>query len=139
VAFLIGYAIRGTNLAWMMPYVDPMALLIISLALIPMPLKTVRDALADILLMTPQDLRQSVDRTAANVVERYGFVSYRAYVARVGRGTQIELHFIAPLAWPARTLEEWDNLREKIGAELGEPSPDRWLTIAFTTRLDWAA
>ena len=33
----------------------------------------------------------------SKIVLRYQFLSYRAYVARVGRGRQIELYFIVPM------------------------------------------
>jgi predicted Co/Zn/Cd cation transporter (cation efflux family) len=29
-------------------------------------------------------------------------------------------------------------LRDEVGNALGEESPDRWLTIAFTTDVEWA-
>ena len=61
-----------------------------------------------------------------------------AYVAKVGRGRQIELYFIVPAGWPARALEEWDALRDEIGEAIGGDSPDRWLTIVFTTDREWA-
>jgi predicted Co/Zn/Cd cation transporter (cation efflux family) len=138
VAFLAGLAIRGTELAWMAPYIDPAVLALVCLAIIPVPLGTVRRALADILLVTPAELKQHVDEVARQVVQAQGFLSYRAYVARVGRGRQIELYFIAPPGWPARTLEQWDALRDRISEAIGGESPDRWLTIAFTTDAEWA-
>ncbi|MGQ3675792.1 cation diffusion facilitator family transporter [Xanthobacter sp. TB0139] len=138
LAFLFGYAIQDTSLAWMSPYIDPTVLALVCLVIIPIPARTVKRALADILLVTPSDLKHHVDAVSQEVVDRYGFESYRAYVARVGRGRQIELYFIVPQHWPARRLEEWDDMREEIGAALGDPSPDRWLTIVFTTDPKWA-
>jgi predicted Co/Zn/Cd cation transporter (cation efflux family) len=138
VAFLAGLAIDGTELAWMAPYIDPAVLALVCLAIIPVPLGTVRRALADILLVTPVELKRHVDGVARQVVGRHGFLSYRAYVAQVGRGRQIELYFIVPPGWPARTLEAWDALRDEIGEAIGGDSPDRWLTIAFTTDREWA-
>lgn len=38
---------------------------------------------------------------------------------------------------PPRPLLEWDHLRDEIGDALGESSPDRWLTIMFTTDREW--
>jgi len=38
---------------------------------------------------------------------------------------------------PPRALAEWDALRDTIGTALGEESPDRWLTIMFTTDREW--
>lgn len=138
LAFLLGFLIKGTSLRWLAPYVDPAALALVSLAVIPVPLGTIRRAVADILLVTPQGMKDDVDAVARAAVQRHGFLSYRAYVARVGRGSQIELYFIVPANWPARRLEEWDSLRDEIGRALGPDSPDRWLTIVFTTDPEWA-
>ncbi|ENN88659.1 Cation diffusion facilitator family transporter, putative [Rhizobium freirei PRF 81] len=138
LAFVFGFAIQGTALQWMSPYVDPVALAIVCLVVIPMPLGTIKQAFADILLVTPAALKEHVDRVAADVVHRYNFDYYRSYVARVGRGKQIELYFIAPRDGPAKKLEEWDQIRDEIGEAIGDESPDRWLTIAFTTDPEWA-
>ncbi|WP_374321116.1 cation diffusion facilitator family transporter [Pseudoxanthomonas kaohsiungensis] len=138
VAFAIGLAIQGTRLEWISPYIDPAVLALVCLVVFPVPLGAVRQALEEILLVTPTELKQHVDRVAGEVVARHGFTGYRAYVAKVGRGRQIELYFIAPSGWPARTLEEWDALRDEIGEAIGGDSPDRWLTIAFTTDREWA-
>lgn len=138
IAFVSGYLIQNTRYEWLAPYIDPAMLTFVCLVVIPMPVATVRQAVADILLVTPSDLKQQVDDVAQAVVGRYGFLSYRAYVARVGRGRQIELYFIVPTNLPPRPLEEWDRIRDEIGDTLGEASPDRWLTIVFTTDPEWA-
>lgn len=138
VAFIFGYAIRGTKLDWMSPYVDPVTLALVCIIVIPIPAGTIKQAFADILLVTPSDLKGHVDSIADEIVRRYGFLSYRSYVARVGRGRQIELYFIVPKDGPAKKLEEWDRIRDEIGEAIGDDSPDRWLTIAFTTDPEWA-
>lgn len=138
VAFVTGYMIQNTGLKWMSPYIDPAALAIVCLIVIPIPIGTVRQALAEILLVTPPDLMRHVEDVAEQFVQRYQFLSYRAYVARVGRGRQIELYFIVPSGLPAKRLEEWDNIRDEIGNAIGNDTPDRWLTIAFTTDQEWA-
>lgn len=137
IAFVIGYLVQGTDLAWISPYIDPVVLALICLVLIPLPAGTVKQALADILLVTPPDLRRHVNTVAEEIVRRHGFVSFRSYVARVGRGRQIELYFIVPRDWPARRLEDWDRLRDEIGQAIGDEGPDRWLTIVFTTDPEW--
>ena len=138
IAFVFGYLIQGTGLAWLSPYIDPAVLAIVCLVIIPIPAGTIRQALADILLVTPADLKQHVDTVAAGIVERHGFLSYRAYVARVGRGRQIELYFLVPTDWPPKRLEDWDRIRDEVGEAIGDDTPDRWLTIAFTTDPEWA-
>ncbi|WP_397453625.1 cation diffusion facilitator family transporter [Pseudomonas sp. NA-150] len=138
VAFFVGVMVTETSYAWLAPYVDPAALAIICLVIIPMPLRTIQRAFSDILLVTPPGLKLRVGEVAEAVVNEYGFLSYEAYVAKIGRAQQIELYFIVPSGEPARTLEAWDEIRDKIGDTLGDEGPHRWLTIAFTTDPHWA-
>lgn len=138
MAFVFGYLVQGTGLEWTSPYVDPVVLAVVCIIIIPIPLGTIKQALADILLVTPADLKRHVDQVAEETVKRHGFLSYRAYVARVGRGRQFELFFIVPPDWPAKRLQEWDLIRDEVGEALGDEGPDRWLTIAFTTDPEWA-
>lgn len=138
VAFLIGYAIQGTELAWTSPYIDPAVLAVVCLVIIPMPLNTVRHALADVFLVTPPDLKRHVDSVAQKFVQTHGLLSYRAYVARVGRSKVIELYFIVPAEAPAKTIAEWDALREQASIAIGDRGPHRWITVVFTGDAEWA-
>ena len=138
IAFIGGWLVEGTELAWAAPYVDPAVLAIVCLVIIPMPIRTVRQAFSDILLITPEALKAHVDEVARAIVAKHDFVSYRAYVAKVGRLMQVELYLIVPPGLPAKTIEEWDALRNEIGDALGDEGPDRWLTIAFTADKEWA-
>lgn len=138
VAFVGGYVLGGTQWAWLVPYIDPAILLVVCLFVVVAPMGTVRQALSDILLITPLDLQTHVDEVARDIVARHGFLEFRSYVAKVGRGEQIELFFVVRADDPPRALIEWDRLRDEIGEALGEESPDRWLTIMFTTDREWA-
>jgi len=137
LAFLGGAWLHGTRLAWLGPYIDPAILAAVCLFVMVAPLGTVRRAVSDILLVTPPALQAHVDAVARAVVREHGFIEHRSYVAQVGRGQQIELFFVVPADDPPRALAEWDALRDTIGAALGEESPDRWLTIMFTTDREW--
>lgn len=138
VAFCIGYGVQGTRYEWISPYIDPAVLAVVCAVIIPLPLSVIRQALSEMLLVTPADLKQHVDSVAQAFVERYRFASYRAYVAKVGRSQEIELYFIVPPDMPARTVAAWDSLRDEIGNALGADSPDRWLTVVFTGDPEWA-
>jgi predicted Co/Zn/Cd cation transporter (cation efflux family) len=138
IAFIIGYALKGTAFDWISPYVDPAVLALVCVVIIPLPIGAIRQALSDILLIAPADLKTRVDQVASETIERHGFLSHRAYVARVGRATQIELYFIVPRGLSPKGIEEWDRIRDEVGRTIGEEGPDRWLTIAFTGNVAWA-
>jgi len=138
IAFCFGYAVQGTSLEWVSPYIDPAVLALVCLVIVPLPMSVVRQALADIFLVTPGDLKQHVDAVAQAFVERHGLQSYRAYVAKVGRSREIELYFIVPPQMAAKTIEQWDAWRNEIGEALGGDGPNRWMTVVFTGDPEWA-
>ena len=113
LAFSVGHAIEGTSLDYLTPYIDPAVLALVCLVIIPMPIGTIRRALADVLLITPPDLKEHVDEVARTLTQRYGFTSHRSYVAKVGRGRQIEL-FRRAQDLPAKPLEQWDRIRDEV-------------------------
>ncbi|MDU9390038.1 cation diffusion facilitator family transporter [Pseudomonas japonica] len=138
VAFCVGIAVQGTEWEWISPYIDPAVLGLVCLVIIPLPLSVIRQALADMFLVTPGDLKQHVDEVAQAFVERHSMLSYRAYVAKVGRSREIELYFIVPRTMAARNIAEWDAWRDEIGNAIGGEGPDRWLTVVFTGDPEWA-
>ncbi|MBF8726928.1 cation diffusion facilitator family transporter [Pseudomonas putida] len=138
IAFCFGYAVQGTSLEGVSPYIDPAVLALVCLVIVPLPMSVVRQALADIFLVTPGDLKQHVDAVAQAFVERHGLQSYRAYVAKVGRSREIELYFIVPPQMAAKTIEQWDAWRNEIGEAIGGEGPNRWLTVVFTGDPEWA-
>ena len=138
IAFVIGFLVQGTELEWISPYIDPTVLAIVCVLIIPLPISTIRQALADIFLVTPADLKEHVDSVARDFLKKHDLVSYRAYVARMGRCRDIEIYFIVPPDAPARTIAEWDAMRDEVGELIGDKGPDRWLTVVFTGDPEWA-
>lgn len=133
IAFCIGKLLQGGPWDHLTRYIDPAVLLLVCVLLLPTPIGTLKKALGEIAFMTPPALKAEVDAVAERIVAEEGFSGHRAYVSRLGRSAQIELAFIVPPGLPARPLEDWDAIRDRIGAELDEANPHRWITIAFTT------
>src|SRR4029079_10433897 len=78
------------------PYADPVVLALLTLALVFVPIRTVRKALQEILLITPPALDAHVRIVMDRVVARHGFKTYTSYVAKVGRAQFIEIHIEVP-------------------------------------------
>jgi predicted Co/Zn/Cd cation transporter (cation efflux family) len=138
VAFVIAAALKGTAYEHWTPYVDPAILIVLTLCLIPLPIRTVFQALKEIFLVAPAELDERVRQAAANAVARHGFADYRTYVAKVGRSKTIEVYLIGTPETKVGTLAELDRIRAEVGEEIGDPGHDRWLTIAFTGEARWA-
>ena len=131
VAFGLALAIQDTELDWLVSYVDPAVLALLSLVLLPMPFREARESLVEILGLTPPEIDIHVRGAMDDFIARHGFPSYRSYVSKAGRARFIEISVLVPgsLTLP---VSEIDEMRAEIGAAIGGPGPDRWLTIVFT-------
>ena len=137
VAFLAAIMAKGTRFDPWLPYVDPVVLAVLSLCLVFVPVRTVRRALTEILLITPPDLDEHVRSVMKRVVEEYRFLSFTSYVAKVGRAQFIEIHIAVNPKWPVDSVATADAVRREIAEALGGEGPDRWLTIDFTADPHW--
>jgi len=137
VAFAFAWVLGSTPYAHLAVYVDPAVLAFLSLAMIPIPIRTIRKALSEVLLMTPSDLDAEVRSVMDEVVARHGFASYASYAAQVGRGEFIEIHIVVPLDFRFRTVGDLDAIRSEVANLLGTDDRDTWLTVDFTGSDAW--
>jgi predicted Co/Zn/Cd cation transporter (cation efflux family) len=137
LAFSIAWILEGTRYRHLTPYIDPGVLALLTLVLIPMPVGTVIGAVKEVLLITPQDLDRTLRELMHALTSDYGFVSHSHYATRVGRGLFVEVHIVLPEAMEHAGIRQLDLIRERISHAIGEPGPDRWLTVAFTRDARW--
>ncbi|KAA1002411.1 cation efflux family transporter [Paraburkholderia panacisoli] len=137
LAFSIAWILEGTRYRHLTPYFDPGVLALLTLVLIPMPVGTVIGAVKEVLLITPQDLDRTLRELMHALTSDYGFVSHSHYATRVGRGLFVEVHIVLPEAMEHAGIRQLDLIRERISHAIGEPGPDRWLTVAFTRDARW--
>ncbi len=136
-AFGIAWALEGTRFAPWTPYADPVVLALLTLCLVFVPIRTVRKALREILLITPPELDTHVRRVMDGVIADYGFKAYTSYVAKVGRAQFIEIHVAVPPGMKLDNVATVDAIRREIAESLGGEGPQRWLTIDFTADPRW--
>jgi len=137
VAFAIAWALGSTPWAWLTPYADPVVLALLTLALVFVPIRTVRRALREILLITPPELDAHVRAVMDRVVAAHGFKTYTSYVAKVGRAQFIEIHIAVPTGMRLDNVAMVDAIRREIAEAIGDEGPQRWLTIDFTADPRW--
>lgn len=137
VAFAIAASLNGTTYARFAPYADPAVLALLTMILVLVPIRTVRRALQEILLITPPDLDARVRQVMDEAIARHGFKTYTSYVAKVGRAQFIEIHIAVPPESPIDSVGEADTIRREISEAIGGEGPQRWLTIDFTADPKW--
>ena len=142
VALLLAFGgallMKGTPWAHLTPYVDPLVLTLLAPAVLPVPLRTARQAFTEIFLITSREMNSEIQAVAAAVVAEHGFTSFKSYAVEVGRARFIEIAFLVPANMKVGSVAEFDAIRHKIGDKLGGVGPELWLTIVFTSDPDLA-
>lgn len=131
IAFAGAIVIKGTAYEHLTPYVDPAVLALLAPAVMLAPLRTARQAFAEIFLITSKEMDADVKAAAAAAVAKHGFTSFKSYAVEVGRARFIEISFLVPADRVGR-VSDFDAIRHEIGNELGGVGPEQWLTIVFT-------
>ncbi|MFI4919813.1 MAG: cation diffusion facilitator family transporter [Legionellales bacterium] len=137
IAFGIATLIAGSQYQYLTPYVDPFILALLTTCLLFVPMASIRNAMRDIFRIAPLSLDEKVTNFLDELTVRHGFKNYSSYVAKIGRAQFIEIHIVLPLNYPISGVEELDAIRQEIAVAMGGDSPQRWLTIAFTTTEQW--
>ncbi len=136
IAFAGALLLKATKWEYLTPYVDPAALALLAPLLLPVPLRTARQAFAEIFLITSKELDDSVRAVMHVVVARHGFRSFNSYAVEVGRARFIEISILVPPDMPVASVSDFDRIRHEIGDALGGEGPEQWLTIVFTSDPD---
>lgn len=135
--FLLGGAISATSAARLAPYVDPAILILVSLCLLPLPIRSIVTVGREILQIAPGDLDDHVHQLAERIAAEYRFRRFDTHVRRAGRQRFVEIGFVAPSAKEQITYRDLDLIRMRITEALGGTNPGCWLTVNFTAEERW--
>ena len=136
-AYGIAVALDGSAYNHWVPYVDPAVLLCMSLALLPIPLKTLFATIKDVLEVAPKDLDQRVRSVLDSLMLDRSFLRYTSHVAQVGRVQFIEIHILVPADFRVETVQAVDDIRREIAGRLEASWPHTWLTVDLTADPEW--
>jgi cation diffusion facilitator family transporter len=137
LAFGIAAFLHGGVYGYFTPYIDPLILALLTACLIFVPMAAVRDAMRDIFRMAPLGLDEKIRDFLDELIKQHDFKTYTSYVAKIGRAQFIEIHIVVPMDYPISSIETLDEIRNEIALAIGEDTPQRWLTIAFTANEAW--
>lgn len=129
-----GFAVALTASAhdeWV-PYVDPAVLLCISLALLPVPLKTLLVAIRDVLAMAPEELDERVRSVFGHPGQGARLPQLFQPCSQIGRGQFIEIHILVPPDYRVETVTALDDTRRDVATRLQASWPQVWLNVDMT-------
>jgi len=136
VGFALGALITRTRFQDWIPYVDSTVLLAMALLMMPLPLIGLWRSMRDVLQIAPNELDGRVREVMDSLVRDRGFIEYSSYIAKVGRGTFVEIHVLVA-AGSQMDIASADAIRSEVSRRLNAGTPTFWLTIDFTADRRW--
>lgn len=137
VAFAIALLLEGGKHAHWIPFLDPLVLAAISVAVLPVPLRSTWKAMRDVLQVAPDTLDAHVHAVMQAFVAERGYLDFTSHVAKIGRMRFVEIHILTAPETVIGTIGDVDALRNEIADRLDARGAEFWLTIDFTADPAW--
>ena len=137
LAFAIALLLRDGEHAHWIPYLDPLVLAAISLAVLPVPLRGAWRAMREVLQVAPDTLDARVQEVMSAFVAEHGYLDFTSHVAKMGRMRFVEIHILTHPDTVIGSIGNVDALRDEIAERLEARGSDFWLTIDFTADPAW--
>ncbi|MCS4233301.1 cation diffusion facilitator family transporter [Stenotrophomonas sp. BIGb0135] len=137
LAFVIALLLRGGAHAHWIPYLDPLVLAAISVAVLPVPLRSAWKAMREVLQVAPDTLDARVQAVMQDFVAEHGYLDFTSHVAKMGRMRFVEIHILTHPETVIGNIGNVDRLRDEIAERLDARGSEFWLTIDFTADPAW--
>jgi predicted Co/Zn/Cd cation transporter (cation efflux family) len=111
-------------------------LLLIALAVLPVPMMTVVRAMREVLQVAPDELDRNVNNAKDQITAQHGFLDYSSHVAKIGRTMFVEIHVLVE---PCSRIDvdTSDDIRVQLASRLRATGPQLWLALDFTADRLW--
>jgi predicted Co/Zn/Cd cation transporter (cation efflux family) len=127
VALFAAGFLKGTSLAWLVPYADSIVVLAMQIVLLPAPLQLLVISFQELAGRAPQEKLES--QAALEAVIPQGFEVRTARAIRQGRSEFISLDISAA---PQSTVEQCDEIRRRWRKLSKEKYPNTYAGLIFT-------
>lgn len=132
ISLIVAMILVRTGYDSILPYVDPVVVIIISVASLPVLItETMRDLKRLLLISDDNDIERDVKKQLAPLMEYYGLYDMQAWGLVSGRTYYLFLYFDF-VDGGKRTVDELDKIRAHIFTELRKIYTSFWADILFT-------
>lgn len=136
VAFGLVMILRDTALAFVLPYVDPVLVVLIVVLTLPLPVKVIRDNWSQIVGASDPRLTGEVRDAIEPLLQGRGVVQLHVRQGRLGRALYVQLYLVMAAA-DGMDLAAQDALRTQLEQALRFTGGSLALDVIFTGESSW--
>jgi predicted Co/Zn/Cd cation transporter (cation efflux family) len=143
LAFLGGYLLQDSRFAHLLPYVDPGLVILMVIALISIPFRTMKEGLQGLLGAAPDaDLQDALNGRAREILSEMDLDEFLIRMARMGRLLYALVYIRVPEDREVRGIRDLDGARDRLEGALEEAAavagvPNLEVDTVFTTKAEW--
>lgn len=139
IGFIAAVLISFTRYEYLVPYVDPVMVLLVVGFFLKVPIVEMTKAFREVLEMSPHQSIEAKFKKAITPIENKYLISESILrIAKVGNKLFIEIDFILGPQSKRVTIADQDKIREEIIQHTGDVVYNKWLTVSFTNDKKWA-
>ncbi|MFB4159020.1 cation diffusion facilitator family transporter [Geomicrobium sp. JSM 1781026] len=139
VGFIGALLLQSTSVAWIIPYIDPFMVLLAGLYFLSVPITLIKRNGRELLRMTPDSETQTrLESHVQKLKKNYHIEGASVRSSKVGRTMYIDIDFLLDRTSTVRTVEDMDQVREKLDLAFHDMSQKRWVNVSFTRKKKWA-
>jgi len=133
VGFLVIYFVRDTQWAWIVPYADPMVVLLLVVISLPVPYLIIKGSLKELLLGAPDiPLQNTLLEKLCLILGQQAYLKGGTRLAKTGRMVYLYVFILLDDRQPDPGIVKQDELRRELEAELKTVYNDIEVDIFFT-------
>ena len=139
LAFVVAYLLAGTRWEYLLPYVDPGLVIVLTSFMFLVPIRIVMRGAGQLLKIAPEEsVQQEVRSRVGEVLDAAGLPSRVIRMVRVGREFWVLVHVTVAEEHLIGTVAVLDEIREEVYRTVAEVEPGMVVDMMFTGRREWA-
>ena len=120
-------------------YADSVMVMVLSVLLLPLPLKVLMRNVPEVLLITnPNEmLVERITSVMDQISSEHKIINYTKHIVKVGPTYFVEVNILVAPNCELQTIAQQDELRERIWRACEKPLDELWLTVCITADPRW--
>ncbi|MCW8106939.1 cation diffusion facilitator family transporter [Alteromonas ponticola] len=132
IGFIVAYTLNLYGYSTLALYVDPVLLMILGLALLPIPIKILLASLNEVINKAPPEAVTTViEKKLAKSLSAVPYQHVEVRISKQGRDLYMLVHIIVDKSFSVATISELDAIRKDCERDLREWDPSIMMDILF--------
>jgi cation diffusion facilitator family transporter len=132
LGFVLAYVLEKTSFAGYAPFIDPLLLIVLGTAILPIPAKIMLDSLNEVINKAPPEaVTVVIEKKLKQTLVQVPYEHVEVRISKSGRDLYILVHIIVAESFSVATISELDDIRISCETAMREWNPSILMDILF--------